>query len=572
MATIDGPSGGASGAGALPAFAVVSRTGRRRRPSGEPPPLPRPINTSGWVYLSAAGGVLAVWTLLWLGKGAEPLSDALLRADLAVLRWFERLRTDALTAVMHDVHALGSERTAQALRWVTVLALLVLRRFRHLLVFLGVILVVGTVTAASSLAIGRLRPVGVEILGSWDGYAHPSAPVVALGLSLVGIVYTLVPGGTWRNRAKWVAGVPIVALAASRLYLGVDHPSDVFVGAVLGMAIPVVAFRLLTPNDVFPLSYRRGRTAHLDVSGRRGEAIAEALQTQFGFTLVELRHFRLESSAGSTPLLLRVCRAVDREPTEVFAKLYAHAHLRSDRWYKLGRTIRYGRLEDEGTFSSVRRLVEYEDYLLRVMADAGLPVPLSYGFAEITPEREYLLVTEFLTGAVELDDAEVDEEVIDSGLRVVRQMWDAGLAHRDLKPANVLVRDGKVFLIDVAFATVRPSPWRQAVDLTNMMLTLALRSSAEQVYERALQWFHPDEIAEALAASRSVTIPSQLRARLRADGRDLLGCFRQLAPERPPISIQRWTLRRMGLTLAAAGSVVAAAALLVFYLTATGLL
>ncbi|MBW3575663.1 MAG: hypothetical protein KY450_12475, partial [Actinobacteria bacterium] len=82
----------------------------------------------------------------------------------------------------------------------------------------------------------------------------------------------------------------------------------------------------------------------------------------------------------------------------------------------------------------------------------------------------------------------------------------------------------------------------------------------------------PEEIAEALAASRSVTIPSQLRARVRADGRDLLGCFRQLAPERPPISIQRWTLRRMGLTLAAAGSVVAAAALLVFYLTATGLL
>ncbi|MDP9020638.1 MAG: hypothetical protein M3N25_07535, partial [Actinomycetota bacterium] len=101
---------------------------------------------------------------------------------------------------------------------------------------------------------------------------------------------------------------------------------------------------------------------------------------------------------------------------------------------------------------------------------------------------------------------------------------------------------------------------------------LALRCSAEQVYGRALQWFEPDDIAEALAASRSVTIPSQLRARLRADGRDLLACFRQLAPERPPISIQRWTLRRIGLTLAAVGSVAVAAALLLFYLRATGLL
>jgi tRNA A-37 threonylcarbamoyl transferase component Bud32 len=117
--------------------------------------------------------------------------------------------------------------------------------------------------------------------------------------------------------------------------------------------------------------------------------------------------------------------------------------LRSDRWYKLGRAILYGRLEDEGTFSSVRRLVEYEDYLLRVMGDAGLPVPLSYGFVEITPEREYLMVTEFLAGATQLDQAEVDDGIIDNAMEIVRRMWDAGLAHRDLKPANVMVRDGK---------------------------------------------------------------------------------------------------------------------------------
>ena len=30
----------------------------------------------------------------------------------------------------------------------------------------------------------------------------------------------------------------------------------------------------------------------------------------------------------------------------LFGKLYARSHLRSDRWYKLGRTLLYGRLED----------------------------------------------------------------------------------------------------------------------------------------------------------------------------------------------------------------------------------
>ena len=173
------------------------------------------------------------------------------------------------------------------------------------------------------------------------------------------------------------------------------------------------------------------------------------------------------------------------------------------------------------------------------------------GFVEITPEREYLLVTEFFDGAREIGDPEVvvDDAVIDDALRQVAALWSAGLAHRDVKPANLLVRDGKVLLIDVAFAEVRPSPWRQSVDLANMMLCLALRTDAETVYRRALLQFSPDEIAEAFAATRGLTLTSQLRSRLRQDGRDLIGQFRDLAPKRPPIRIQRWSIRRIGLTL-----------------------
>ncbi len=515
-------------------------------------------------------GVVA---LLWLvGFSVEPLSPWLARADAAVLRVVAQLRTDVLTDVMLALHALGSEWPSRILRWGTVLALLGLRRFRHLLVFLGVMLVVTSVSSTMALLIGRPRPVGVEILGSWDGYSHPSAPVISLGLSLMGVLYTLVPAGRLRNRAKWLAGVPVVGLCAARLYLGVDYPSDIFVALVLGMAVPVVAFRVFAPNDIFPVAYRRGRTAHLDVGGRRGEAIVHALKQQLGLTVVEVTPFGLHASGGSTPLRLRVSRGEARPEVDFFGKLYAVSHLRSDRWYKLGRAIRYGRLEDESGFSTVRRLVEYEDYLLRVMRDAGLPVPEPYGFVEITPEREYLVVTEFFEGATEIDHAEVDEAVIDDALAVVRRMWDVGLAHRDLKPANVLVRDRRVLLIDVAFATVRPSPWRQAVDLANMMLTLALYSTPEKVYERALELFEPDEIAEALAASRSVTIPLQLRTRLRADGRDLFGAFRRLAPEVPPVSIQLWSLRRVGLLLAVVGAGVAAVALVALNLRTAGLL
>ena len=126
------------------------------------------------------------------------------------------------------------------------------------------------------------------------------------------------------------------------------------------MAIPVNAFRFFTPNEVFPVTYRRGKTAHLDVDGARGEAIREAVA---GPARADRRRHQARrprpGSGGSTPLRLRVAGDPD---TYLFGKLYAMNHVRADRWYKIGRTILYGRLEDEAPFQSVRRLVEYEDY------------------------------------------------------------------------------------------------------------------------------------------------------------------------------------------------------------------
>jgi hypothetical protein len=105
-----------------------------------------------------------------------------------------------------------------------------------------------------------------------------------------------------------------------------------------------------------------------------------------------------------------------------------------------------------------------------------------------------------------------------------------------------------VLLIDVAFVEARPSPWRQAVDLANMMLCLALRSSPERVYQRARRQFNTEEISEGFAAARGLALPSQLRRLLKAQGRDLHAEFLRLLPAPPqPVSIQRWSARRIGL-------------------------
>ena len=373
---------------------------------------------------------------------------------------------------------------------------------------------------------------------------------------LMGVLYTLVPEGRWRNTGKWVVTAVIGLAALSRMALGVDAPTDVLVGVGIGVTIPLLLFRRFTPNEVFPVSYRRGRSAHLDVGGARGQAIRRGLTDQLGLVVTEVKPFGLSGSAGSTPLRITV---EGDPPRQLFGKLYAQSHLRADRWYKLGRELLYGRLEDEKPFNTVRRLVQQEDYALRMCRDAGLPTPAPFGFVELTPEREYLLVAEFFAGAPELGEAEVDEGVIDDGLGIIRKLWDAGLAHRDIKPANLLVRDGRLLLIDVAFVEARPSPWRQAVDLANMMLCLALRSSPEQVYQRALQHFTVEEITEGFAAARGLA-PLPAAPPAAGPGRDLHAEFVRLLPSPPqPIRIQRWSARRIGLWAAILAVVVLAA-------------
>ena len=201
----------------------------------------------------------------------------------------------------------------------------------------------------------RPRPFDVTIIGRLERVLVPGAGRRGRSLVLARVSPTRwwCPGGRARS-PRWSAVASVIVGSAAGLYLATYHPFDLASGIALAVArrrqrVPVlhpergVPGRLRRREDGPPRRRRAARRG--DPPGGPGPARPHGL---------DIKPVGLAGSGGSTPLRLRVAGDPD---TYLFGKLYAMNHVRADRWYKLGRTILYGRLEDEAPFQSVRRLV-----------------------------------------------------------------------------------------------------------------------------------------------------------------------------------------------------------------------
>jgi len=235
----------------------VRHTGVRRRPSGEPAPLPRePLAGSGKIWLTLALVTLIIFALLMssttflLGRGA--FWDGV---DQNIVEWVKEIRSDTLTSLSRAVNSVTNAWFLRMLRWGAVIGLLFFRRWRHLFAFAGLILVIQPILVALSNRLARPRADGIEILATWADFASPSLPVAALTITLVGISYALVVRGRSRQIALVLATLVVMAVGLARIYLAVDRMTDALTGAVLATAVALLVFRLWTPDVVFPVTY-----------------------------------------------------------------------------------------------------------------------------------------------------------------------------------------------------------------------------------------------------------------------------------------------------------------------------
>ena len=257
------------------------RRGTRRRPSGAAPPLPHKLRRTGVGWLIGAI-VAVVAAVLIFRNGVRGTAIPVIVADDTVVRWISTVDLPGIHGVARGVSYAASWWVIEITSWLLIVALIVFRRWRLLVIYLLVSQFAQIVAELLNDLTTQPRPFGVAIRGSWGGWSLPSIQMFALaGLSVVAL-YTLVPEGRLRNRLKWAVAVLVVLVALARLHLGVDSPSAIVIGVLIGVGFAVSAFRYFAPVEVFPVTYRRGRAAHLDVTGTPGRPSARRSRTSSG--------------------------------------------------------------------------------------------------------------------------------------------------------------------------------------------------------------------------------------------------------------------------------------------------
>ena len=224
-------------AGRLPAAA---RARRRRRPSGEPPPLPRQLNKSGKFWLVVASVAVLFCALLVPSGGLTLRLDEI---EGPVLSGLAAVRVDALSTFFRGLDA-AIRPVVLAVWWGSILVMLIWRRWRHLFVLdrrrhRG---------GQHRREHGEPRCSGrgryeVEILGSWAGFSMPSPadrPCSRAFLRQHRCTRWSRPAGAGR-RGKWVVGGLLVRHRAVPALPGAGPPDRHLAGVILGVAVPLAA-------------------------------------------------------------------------------------------------------------------------------------------------------------------------------------------------------------------------------------------------------------------------------------------------------------------------------------------
>jgi undecaprenyl-diphosphatase len=181
------------------------------------------------VLASLAIAVLCLFLFAWLGR--EVLAGDTLRFDNAIRSWVHHLASTGMTRTMNIISLLGYEiLLAEVVIAFVVFAKL---RWKRAALWLAVAMT-GSVLLDLALkyAYHRVRPAafyGVTARYYSFPSGHALSSLCFYGV-MAGLLSARVKSLPWRIVMWAVAGLLVVAIGLSRIYLGVHYPSDVVAG------------------------------------------------------------------------------------------------------------------------------------------------------------------------------------------------------------------------------------------------------------------------------------------------------------------------------------------------------
>ena len=218
----------------------------------------RPI--IAWAEVAATG--FLVLTIVLAGIGLF-LTEVLVqgpvgRWDHAVSAWFVEQRTSTLNELTAFGSRLGDTVTVIVVASVAVVVLAIRRHWAHIGFLVGALVIEVTTFVATAFIVERPRPDvphldAVPPTSSFPSGHAAAAIVLYVGLAL--IISSLVQSRIVRVLAWTVAVTFPVAVALSRLYRGMHHPTDVIASALAAFAC--LAFALLATRTATAVAEAR---------------------------------------------------------------------------------------------------------------------------------------------------------------------------------------------------------------------------------------------------------------------------------------------------------------------------
>jgi glycosyltransferase 2 family protein len=365
------------------------------------------------------------------------------------------------------------------------------RRFRVLATVAGGFAAAAALMAGITYLAGPGGPAPAGLRqGSWLAGAGFPDPAVLAGLAAVAVAAAPWLSRPWR-RASWAT---LLLIGAARLVTGGLLPLQLVLALAAGVTVGA------------------GLLVAFGVPDRRMGPAGVAAALGAGGVPVSQVTGPLRAAKGSRPF-----EATTGDGNGLFVKVFGSDQRDADLLYRAWRGIRLRGVGDTRPAASLFKAVEHEA-LLGVMAErAGVAVP-HVGQVIKAGDGSVLLTMDLVAGT-SLDAIPADritDQLARTLWREVGRLHQARIAHRSLHGSNIMIgQDGSAVLVDFSFAELAATSRQRAIDVAELLTSLAGRIGPDRAVAVAVAAIGADGVAAAVPLLQPLALSAGTRREIK---------------------------------------------------------